>query len=228
MIVNSGLLKQKIGQYINKEISKNELGLWSMRAYYCLLKGEYIEIDKLSIYHFLRTVSTFHTIPNDIADEYPCSEDEVMEIYDILCGRKSMAFTFNIRVFQNFYSNKNDSAREKIFCRLKEIFSEISSCGVPQSVIKELTEYVNQTEGEIHTIVDLLECHIKSIIVENLNFEEDILYKRQVGIYVGKEEANGVYFAVHLKKLLDCVLGNTAFRVSVIYRNGVPNLAIVL
>jgi len=37
MLVNSKILEQKIDQYYNKIISKHDLGLWSMEAYYTLI-----------------------------------------------------------------------------------------------------------------------------------------------------------------------------------------------
>lgn len=80
MVINTEVLKQKINLYCNKEIEKEDLGLWAMEAYYALMRGEYIDIEKLKIYHFLRTISTFHMRPNDITGEYPCTENDVLEI----------------------------------------------------------------------------------------------------------------------------------------------------
>ena len=60
MQINLKILKQKIDEYYNKTISKDDLGKWASKGYYALMKGEYIEIEKLEIYHFVRTISTFH------------------------------------------------------------------------------------------------------------------------------------------------------------------------
>lgn len=52
MLINSFILEQKINQYFIHEITKQELGYWSKQAYYILMKGEYMEIEKLPVYHF--------------------------------------------------------------------------------------------------------------------------------------------------------------------------------
>ncbi|MEH2954821.1 hypothetical protein VV089_17825 [Candidatus Merdisoma sp. JLR.KK011] len=52
MQIDSKILKQKIDEYYKKNISKNELGRWAKEGYYTLMKGEYLEIEKLEIYHF--------------------------------------------------------------------------------------------------------------------------------------------------------------------------------
>lgn len=113
MLINSQILIQKINEYFNKEIKKEDLGLWAMEAYYALI--EYIEVGKLEKYHFLRKISTFHMVPNDITGEYPCSEKEVLEVKEILCGGKDMHYTFNLKVFKSIYQNEAYKWREEEF-----------------------------------------------------------------------------------------------------------------
>lgn len=107
MKINKEVLLEKINLYRLKKISRNELGKWAREAYYDLMKGEYIEIEKISIYHFLREISSFHMEANDITGEYPCSEERVFEIGEILAGRKSTQYTFYAKisklVLQNNY-----------------------------------------------------------------------------------------------------------------------------
>lgn len=59
-MIGSEVLKEKISLYFGGKIKKYDLGLWAMEAYYELMKGDYIEIEKLKIYHFLKIISTFH------------------------------------------------------------------------------------------------------------------------------------------------------------------------
>lgn len=229
MLINSKQLKQKIEQYCNKAITKDELGLWSMQAYYELMKGEYIEIDKLQIYHFLRTISTFHQKPNDIADEYPCTEEEVINIKEILCGKKDIYYTFNIKIFKNIYQNEIYTNRWIKFEKLKKHIDEISLGKIAPSIINEWIEYINQNVDEIQTLIDLLECHIKGMISENLDTEEKIIdFRQSVGIYAGGININKENFIPNLKKLLACIMGNTFFRVSVVYKKGIPYLSLIL
>jgi len=229
MLINSKILEEKINQYINNIITKKELGFWSMQAYYTLIKGEYIEIDKLSVYHFLRTISTFHMEPNDIADEYPCSEEEVLNIRDILCGSKDINYTFNIKIFKNIFKNEKYESRIEVFNKLSKAINEIPLNNMAQLELNELKDYVSQDIDKIESLIDLLECHMKGIIVENIDFEDKIIdYRQSVGIYVGGTDNNKENFLPNLKKMLDCVMGDMFFRVSIIYKNGVSSLSIVL
>ncbi len=229
MLVNSKILEQKIDQYYNKIISKHDLGLWSMEAYYALMKGEYIEIEKLQIYHFLRKISTFHIKPNNLTDEYPCSDEEVLEIKEILCGRKDIYFTFNIKIFKNIYSSEIYKSKLDDFKRLKKVINEISMDYISQSQVKILTQYANRKLDGIKSLVELFEYHIKGIIAENIDFEEEVLdYRQSVGIYVGGSSINQINFIPNLNKLLECVMGDLFFRVSIVYKRGVPNLSLIL
>ena len=200
-----------------------------MEAYYALMKGEYIEVGKLEIYHFLRKISTFHMVPNDITGEYPCSEKEVLEVKEILCGEKDMNYTFNLKVFKSMYQNEAYKWREEEFKKLRGIVEKTSLNDIPSSVMNILIDYVNQDSNEIHSLVDLFEEHIKGIIAENIDFEEEILdFRQSVGIYTGGREVNKKAFIPNLKKLLDCVIGDIPFRISIIYKKGKPNVSLVL
>lgn len=229
MLVNAKQLEQKIDQYYHKIITKHELGLWSMQAYYELMKGEYIEIDKLQIYHFLRTISTFHQIPNDIADEYPCTEEEVLNMKEILCGKRDINYTFNIKISKNIYQNQNYKTRYMRFEKLQKNIEQLSLDNIPPSILDEWIEYINEDIKEVQTLIDLLECHIKGIITENIDLEEKIIdFRQSVGIYVGGTNINKQNFIPNLKKILDCIIGNISFRVSIIYTKGTPHLSLLL
>jgi len=231
MIINSEVLVKKINQYFNNEINKTDLGLWAMEAYYALMKGEYIEIEKLQIYHFLRKISTFHIIPNDITGEYPCTEEEVLEIGEILSGRKNISYTFNIKIFRNIYQSEIYQLKLEKFQELEEVIDSISSDSddIPSSVVDKLIEYVNQEVSEVQSLIDLFEMHMKGIIAENIDFDEEIInYRQSVGIYVGGSNVNKKNFISDLKRLLKCVMGDMYFRISIIYNKGTPRLCFVL
>ena len=229
MMINAKCLEQKINQFFHGELSRKDLGLWSKQAYYDLMKGEYIEIEKLSIYRFLRTISTFHTLPNDMADEYPCSEEEVKEIREILCGKKDICYTFHIRIYENLYQKEPYKSRWEVFKQLRNDLEDIDIEHIPFSLVEELEKYSKQNINEINTLVDLLECHLKGIIADNINFEEEIIdFRQSVGIYVGGTKVNKENFIQNLKKLLECIMGESFFRISIAYKKGIAHLSFIL
>ncbi|MCI9479995.1 MAG: hypothetical protein HFI21_13490 [Lachnospiraceae bacterium] len=230
MQLNSKILKQKIDEYYKNNISKNELGRWAEEGYYALMKGEYIEIEKLEIYHFLRTISAFHLIPDDKKDEYPCSEEDVVKIREILYGRENTCYTFNVRIYQNLYLEEKYIAKLEEFKGLKEIIDIISLEEVLPLQIDFLIKYGSHKPKEILTLVDLLEENIKDIIIENIDLDEKQLdFIQTVGIYAGGgSKINRQNFLPSLNKLLDCVMGNIIFRISIIYKKGMPYLSIIL
>lgn len=230
MVINTEVLKQKINLYCNKEIEKEDLGLWAMEAYYALMRGEYIDIEKLKIYHFLRTISTFHMRPNDITGEYPCTENDVLEIKEILSGKREANYTFNIRIYKNIYQCEKYKYKFDNFVRLRGIIDEINvNKSIESWIIDELIDYVNQKDSNIQTIIDFLEENIRCIIAENIDLDERLLdFRQSVGIYIGGSEINKQFFIPNLKKLFDCVMGEMGFRISIIYRNGTANISFLL
>jgi len=96
MDVNRIVLRKKLNQYFEGAITKEELGSWANKSYYELLRGDFVVIDKLAIFNFLKTVSRFHIVPNDIKDEFPCSENDICDIRDILNGKKNITYTMSI------------------------------------------------------------------------------------------------------------------------------------
>ncbi len=228
-MINAIYLKQKINQYFNGELSKKELGLWSMRAYYALMQGEYIELDKLEIYHFLKTISTFHIVPNDIADEYPCTEEEVKDIMEVLAGKKDLCFSFNIRIYEGLYKKEPYTSRWEIFQQLRREIEEADRDNISSLMTHKLIAYSKQSVDKVNTLVDLLECHIKGIIAENIDLEEEIVdFRQSAGIYVAGMTVNRENFISSLKKLFDCILGISFFRVSIVYKKGISHLSLVL
>ena len=80
----------------------------------------------------------------------------------------------------------------------------------------------------MQTLIGLLECHIKGIIAENINIEEEIAdFRQSVGIYVGGTSISKENFLPNLRKLLDCILGDSFFRVSIAYIKCKPYLSLI-
>lgn len=232
MLFYSQMLKEKLQQYFNKEIKNYELSLWAKEEYYKLMKGEYIEINKLVVYHFLRKISTFSLVPNDITDDYPCSDEEVEEIKDILNGNKDIHYTFNLKMYKNIFQNELYTMRLE---KLKQLNEEIERLALDNKsqissiVVNNVFKCKSFSFNDSYSLIDLFEENIRSIIAENMDCGEMMLdYRKSVGIYVGRSEKNKKSFVSDLKKLLDCVMGEKSFRVSIAYKKGTPYLSLVL
>ena len=71
-------LQAKLDYYFTGKLSKRELGEWANKAYYDILKGGYIEIEKVTIYPLLKILSTFHLEVDERIDIYPCTEEIIL------------------------------------------------------------------------------------------------------------------------------------------------------
>lgn len=223
------MLKEKINLYFEGKIEKYDLGLWGMKAYYELMKGDYIEIEKLKIYHFLKMISTIHTEADAIADEYPYSEDTVREIGEILEGKKDKHYTFNIRIAKSIYQRDRYKCKFKNFLKLKEILECCDIDEIPPSMMSILIDYANKDVKEMDSLIDLFELNIKNIILENFdNEEEKFDFRQSVGIYAGGSDINKNNFLMNLKKLLNCVMGESYFRIVMVYKKGTAYITLVL
>lgn len=229
-MMNAKNLELKLNQYFKGELSREELGLWAMKLYYELMKGEYIQLEKLQVYHFLKTISTFHVIPNDITEEYPCTEKEVQEILEILEGKRDIYYTFNIKIYEGLYKKEQYINSQKIYAQLRNTIEKVDKDNISPEVISELVAYYKKNKNikDVQTLIGLLECHIKGIIAENINIEEEIAdFRQSVGIYVGGTSISKENFLPNLRKLLDCILGDSFFRVSIAYIKGKPHLSLI-
>lgn len=228
-MIGSEVLKEKISLYFGGKIKKYDLGLWAMEAYYELMKGDYIEIEKLKIYHFLKIISTFHMPANDIADEYPCSEDAVWDINEVLEGKKDRHYTFNIRIAKSIYQKDQYKCRFEKFLKLKEILECSDIDEISHSAMSVLIDYANKDIKEIDSLIDLLELNVKNAILENFDFEDGKFdFRQSVGIYTGGSETNKNNFLPDLKKLLNCIMGESYFRIVMVYKKGIANVTLVL
>lgn len=147
----------------------------------------------------------------------------------MLCGNKNINYTFRIKIYKNIYSFGRYEAKLSVFQKIKSIINEISASTLPPSAINELIDYSSYTNSNIETLIDLIECNIKGIIAENIDYIEKATdFKQYVGIYVGGRETNRENLFLELNKLLNCAMGNISFRITVIYQNGTPHLSLLL
>ena len=230
MDIGVAILRDKLIQYVGEKITKNEIGFWSYSAYLHLLKGEYFEIDKLVIFHFIRTLSTIHTTPNNITDDYPCSEDEVKKILGVLNGEKSLSYTFNTMISKQAYESYDDIYKSKLqlFSKIENYILEyLNNNSLDLSKMRELIAYSRQCTCEINTLTDLLEAHLINILSENIDHEYEEFFAKTSCIHVEKEiDKND--FAHSILKLLICIMSDMYFRVCVQYRKGYPIISLIL
>lgn len=229
------LLRDLLKKYFDQIITKEELGDWAEKKYFDLLKGDYIIIDNLKIYHFLRTLSRFNVIPDDIKDEYPCSEEEVKLIFDILNGDIDKILTFKIKlpkvVCENFCQRHNiDKIYMNKFDKIKSyIIDCINGQEFSNKIISELILSSIENCKETVTLINLLEANFVGILHENIDFNDEIFaYNRNVSIYAIRNKNDKTELFQSLLKILNCITGDSEFRVSVTYNKGVSNLSLLI
>lgn len=229
------LLRDMLKKYFDQLITKEELGVWAKKKYFALVKGDYIVIDNLKIYHFIRTISRFHIVPDDIKDEYPCSEDEVKSIFDIINGDVDKTLTFKIKIpraisdnfckqynIDEFYMNKFDKIK-------KHMIEYNNGQALSNKKIRELILLSDDNHKNTGTLFNLLEDHFRGILYENVDWNDEIFEcKKEVNIYVTRNENDKIELYSSLLKLLNCITGDSEFRVSVTYNKGRANLSLLI
>ena len=233
MDVNRIVLRKKLNQYFEGAITKEELGSWANKSYYELLRGDFVVIDKLAIYNFLKTVSRFHIVPNDIKDEFPCSENDICDIRDILNGEKNITYTMSIKIPEKIYDifsdNSNlDKTKLKILVYFRDCISEYLENGeLSQDKMRDLIAYSEQKSHNLYTLMDILSSYIVSILSDGIDSEELHIDFRNKGICVGCRE-NERDIGLDLLQLFDCATGQKSFRICITYNNGKPDISFLL
>lgn len=223
-------LKNKINLYFYGNISKKELGEWSKAAYYDVLRGNYIVLNKISIYPFIKKISTFHINNNDIKDEFCCLDEEVRDIQKILNGERNDSYIINMRIPLNIYymfpENKflNKEKRAQ-YVELKNILCKLlGNNNLSKSDINKCIKFSRFEIKNITTIQDLLEFYINSLFKNNIKIKCDNLkinYKYRLYNKEGNFEKD------ILEKLIDYInfyIGEKDFSICVSFINGKPQI----
>lgn len=233
MEFNANELMKKIDDYFAGKITKTDLGNWVNKAYYDLLKGGYIENEKIVIYPFLKVISTFHLKENDKADEYPCTEENVKTVQNILHGE--ITFDFNIEMSipvqaytmfkENRYFNKE---RRETFLKFQSTLVQYfeKGCVFSDEMITQL-DRIMHLEYQDKTVLGLLEEHIfKYLRVLFKISSVEIGEQKNLKLYAKETESNLI--AENLLKYLDCYIGNKNFQLLISFKNGLPSTFIVV
>ena len=226
-------LREKIDRYFEGGLSKDDLGGWANRAYYDLLKGGYVENEKIVVYPFVKVISTFHLSENDKDDFYPCVEENVKMIHDILHGRRDFDFAVEISIPIQVYSmfkerDYFDKERREIFLKLRNLLV----CYFEQdSVFNDETaaqiEEVMSLQQRDKIVLDTLEKYIFRFLKYLFkNCSNELGLKRNLKLYAQKSEQNII--AERLISYLDCYVGKRNFEMFISYTGGKPDFIIVV
>lgn len=226
-------LAKKIDDYFSEEISKTDLGEWANKAYYDILKGSYIEIEKIVIYPFLRILSTFHQKENDKDDVYPCTEENVRTIQDILHGKRD--FDFNIEMSIPIQAGTMfkerayfDLERRNEFLKLRNVIaSYLEEKGIFNDEISAEIGNVLGLEYQSEIVLGLLEEPIFKLLRALFKINDvEIGGQKNSKLYAKKTEQNLI--AETLLKYLDCYTGDRNFQLLISFKNGRPGIFVVV
>lgn len=233
MKFNTNELMEKIDSYFAGETTKTDLGSWASKAYYDLLKGGYIENEKIVIYPFLKVISSFHLKENDKRDEYPCTEENVKTVQNILHGK--IDFDFNIEMsipiqtYTMFKENSFfDEGRRDVFFEFQGTLARYfeQGCSFGNEIEMHLVR-VMHLEHQNETVLGLLEEHIfKCLRVLFKIGSVEIGGQENLKLYAKKTETNII--AKSLLDYLDCYVGNKNFQLLISFKNGVSSILVVV
>lgn len=226
-------LKTKLDDYFGCRITKEDLGQWAQKAYYDLLTGGYVETEKIVIYPFLKVISSIHLKENDKADVYPCSEESVIKIKDILQGKQDFKFEVEMSVPAFAYKMNGDKSyydekRLRFFMKLHDHISQYHKQGCRSNFdIRSDLEEIKSLDDLENTVLHMLKEQISDFL--ELLFDNDCMKEFGHGnmkLWAGKEEDH-----LLLKRLLDYLdsyVGNKNFYLLVFYKNGLPTIQLVV
>lgn len=225
-------LKEQLDFYYAGTLSKEALGKWAEKQYYEILKGKYVELQRIIVYPFLKTISRIHIAENEMKDEYPCSKEEMAFIHSVLHGKKEFSFHVEISIpiqVYNMYSDLEyyDIKRRDQYLELYKELIEYKKLNVPDvtSLNKSIDSMKLLNDGR-KTIQGIIESDIYKIcqIILN-NVQPEIELNTEYRLYTNKVRGNEL-----IDKLMDCLkcyLGEKSFHVIVSYDAGSPDILLL-
>lgn len=220
-------IKKKIDNYFLGNESKEELGKWAKIAYYDLLKGEYLQMEKIVSYPFLKVISNYHIEEEDIKDIFPVDEKEIELIRDILHGKYNETYSIDVcipwRINDKYLGL--DKIKRKQYIKIIDILSKYSNKEIfTKDDYKECVNTFKMPEDEPGTIQYILENNIKSLLKNNIDWEEGCLDIQQgMGIYVQKRKRE-VDIVNKIIRYLQCYIGERSVEVDIIFILGRPQV----
>lgn len=226
-------LQKKLDGYFTGKITKMELGEWANKAYYDLLKGSYIEIEKVIIYPFLKILSTLHLAPDERNDVYPCTEESAKRIQDIINGNIDFDFDIEMSIpiqVYNMFKERSyyDKKRREIFVELRSAIASFFEQGcLFDNDIRTKLEPVMSLNCQEQTIQGVLEKRIVSL-VRILFANNSITEKEKESFKLYAQKSGENLIAERLLNYLDSYIGNNNFHLLVSYKKGVSDFFIIV
>lgn len=237
MNADKNILVKKIGSYLKQEITRRTLGRWAESAYFDLLRGEYIENDKLALYPFVKIMADTYVATQEKTAETWGIEDQLKEFVNILKGKKEYDFKIQTRLPKDrnaSYCNSPmfDMERLQEFEEVrKTILNYIHEKEIAPREIVRLRNLFYTPQERPNSIYTLLEQNMALIIKSLFDIRENDIEitlerKADFSIYAAKEHQKELIDKLLL--YLDCYLGEKYFYVMGTYRKGKTALTILV
>lgn len=215
-------IKNKIATYQRGELTKEQLSKWAENQYYCMLKGNYIILEQLKVYPFMKILSQVGIEENDVKDEYPCSEEDIANIYNIVEGSKEYAFKVSVGIpefiFNTSCNDFFDSGKRSQVYQIRQILQQDRDLKNDNNidVVKQFIDTIDASMEPV-TLLDMLEQNIRTILQCRLNKNDFKLYPTNGGC--DKD-------MTRLEHYLDCYLGERDINIFACYKNGECGISI--
>ncbi|MDE6312595.1 MAG: hypothetical protein K2M46_03085 [Lachnospiraceae bacterium] len=237
MNANKNTFIKKIGSYLKQEVNRRTLGRWAESDYFDLLRGEYIENDKLALYPFVKVIAdTYVALQEKTKGEWGI-EDELKGFVYILRGKQDYDFKIQTRLPKDLnasYCNSKmfDIERIQEFREVKQtILNYIHKKELAPKEVVRLRDLFYQPQKQPDSLYTLLEQYISIIIKSLFDIQENdveitLVRKTDFSIYAAKDDQTEL--TDKLLAYLDCYLGERYFYVMGTYRSGKANLSILI
>lgn len=218
-------LQKKVDMYSKGAISKNDLCIWSKKAYYDFLLEGFFYIEKIYAYPFVKKISTINVIPDDKNDVFPCSDHDLDRAVNVIKGTDNLFFTFRLSI--PWKHNKMQKYKNKYneYAELREKLSEIIGEKL-QDDLKINIQLKALNNINIITVLDILEFKILNILRELTDEEQGIIYCGHINdLYYNKENQYGTNNLINiLIKYIDCFIGMNGTIIEISYYKGKPHI----
>ncbi|MTD42171.1 hypothetical protein GIX45_26800 [Erwinia sp. CPCC 100877] len=223
------LLNEKLNNYFNGDLSQQELGEWANQQYYDMLTGKYVIVAKLIMYKFIKIIAGLNTQKNEVKDEYPSTEKDIIEIKEILSGNKNYSFTGNIKINLNFCKPYLSTMDIDKISEAKSIISLYLSnkaiTNQQKASLKMLFRYRNK---KIVTLIDLLDEYSYGLINDLLSHQKSTIWDQGFGLFTSTNETSERSKYQRLLLLLNCMTGDASIQVFISFESGVGSISLLI
>lgn len=233
MQFNCNELRGKVSGYCSHKLLKQELGKWALEAYYDLLRGGYLETEKVALYPFLKTLSQIHIPCLEKDDIYPSKETDIYEIIKILSGEKPFSFCLKagipIQAEKLFADAKAlNWEQRKIFHIVYDRLKTSSDINKSLAAFSIPSNYSNCAQSP-NTILEILEAKIFDLIqsFHNIHSFNNSL-NAELCLYGYSNESNANLSVIKLLEYLECYLGYRNFLILVSFFDGIPTVSLLV